>query len=367
MPNRVMITPLTLYNIDSTIFDDIPIPTYNFPRSIEYDDLFLRVGWELDKQVLIDNILLETAELDTIYTNPAFFKFAVKQWAAKEFPVWQALYETIFYKYNPIWNKDGTIKESERQIRDLLAGSERTKSNSNVTAGQENENITDNDDTERTNNTSKNNVNSKTSSGTEDTTEDGSKTINNENTKINNLIENGNNTLSVDGSETEDTTITNSVSAFDNLTGWTNHDKTVNDTDKTNERSEEGTNNKTTIGNESENGLNEETTDNTINKTINNSENNVNTETSADEENINRDYTRERNNSNNIVNNGTENEFVNNTDTGSIDKDYERKEFGNIGVTTTQAMIEAERNLVKFNIYDFIIDSFKARFCILIY
>lgn len=40
---------------------------------------------------------------------------------------------------------------------------------------------------------------------------------------------------------------------------------------------------------------------------------------------------------------------------------------GNIGVTTTQQMIEQERNIVKFNIYDYIVDSFKNRFCILVY
>ena len=33
----------------------------------------------------------------------------------------------------------------------------------------------------------------------------------------------------------------------------------------------------------------------------------------------------------------------------------------------TQQMIEAEREVDKFNIYDFIVDSFKRRFCILVY
>lgn len=40
---------------------------------------------------------------------------------------------------------------------------------------------------------------------------------------------------------------------------------------------------------------------------------------------------------------------------------------GNIGVTTTQQMIDEQRRSVKFNIYDYIIDSFKARFCIMVY
>lgn len=40
---------------------------------------------------------------------------------------------------------------------------------------------------------------------------------------------------------------------------------------------------------------------------------------------------------------------------------------GNIGVTTTQQMIEQERNISEFNIYDYIVRSFKRRFCIMLY
>lgn len=40
---------------------------------------------------------------------------------------------------------------------------------------------------------------------------------------------------------------------------------------------------------------------------------------------------------------------------------------GNIGVTTTQQMIEAQRDVVKFNLMDYIIDDFKTRFTLLVY
>ena len=41
---------------------------------------------------------------------------------------------------------------------------------------------------------------------------------------------------------------------------------------------------------------------------------------------------------------------------------------GNIGVTTSQMMVESEWNLrPKVHIDDFIINSFKERFCILVY
>lgn len=40
---------------------------------------------------------------------------------------------------------------------------------------------------------------------------------------------------------------------------------------------------------------------------------------------------------------------------------------GNIGVTTSQEMIEAERSLVKFTTAKYIVEEFKKRFCILVY
>ena len=59
------------------------------------------------------------------------------------------------------------------------------------------------------------------------------------------------------------------------------------------------------------------------------------------------------------------------TDTGTV-KDQgtitrERTEYGNIGVTSSMQLIEAQRDVVKFNMYDYITRSFKERFCILIY
>lgn len=41
--------------------------------------------------------------------------------------------------------------------------------------------------------------------------------------------------------------------------------------------------------------------------------------------------------------------------------------WGNIGVTTSQQMIESEREVSDFNIYQVIIDDFKRRFCLLVY
>lgn len=326
MARRAMITPLTMYNIDNTVFDGITLPYYTFPRSLEYDDLFLRVGWEMNKQVLIDNLLLETAELDIIYTDPDYFKYAIKQWAAKEFPVWQALYETLFYKYNPIWNKDGTVKRTADEIRTMFGTNVTNKTGSNTGSLTENESISDLDNTNKVYNENEN----------------GNKT----NTGNGESIENEVKTNSGNKIGTNDTTTTDSVAAFDASTFAPRNQSVVdNDTTEQNGNNENSVNIKNDSNNQSENTNNDRTgTDSTV-----------------------RNYNRGRTNSNSTSGNNAESAEGYTTDNGNINNNEETREFGNIGVTTTQAMIEAERNLVKFNIYDFIIDSFKARFCLLIY
>ena len=44
-----------------------------------------------------------------------------------------------------------------------------------------------------------------------------------------------------------------------------------------------------------------------------------------------------------------------------------KRRTGNIGVTTTQKMIAEQREVAEFNIIDYITESFKNRFCLLIY
>lgn len=64
---------------------------------------------------------------------------------------------------------------------------------------------------------------------------------------------------------------------------------------------------------------------------------------------------------------GTETGTVNNErdDTEKIER--KRREYGNIGVTTTQHMIEEERAVADFDIYQYIINDFKDRFCLMVY
>ena len=46
---------------------------------------------------------------------------------------------------------------------------------------------------------------------------------------------------------------------------------------------------------------------------------------------------------------------------------HKLRAYVNIGVTTTQEMLEAQRTLVRYNVYNEIADSFKEEFCLYIY
>lgn len=82
------ISPLGLYRWDQTLFDLMSIPI------------------ALDKQTLIDNLLAETAELEVLYPNPVVFKNLLAVWSAKQIDIWNRLYQTTQYEYNPIENYD---------------------------------------------------------------------------------------------------------------------------------------------------------------------------------------------------------------------------------------------------------------------
>lgn len=86
MGRAVNLSPLGLYNWDQTIFDLMQIPS------------------ALDKPTLVDNLLAETAELEVLYPNPVVFKNLVGVWSAKQIDIWNRLYATTQYEYNPIEN-----------------------------------------------------------------------------------------------------------------------------------------------------------------------------------------------------------------------------------------------------------------------
>lgn len=92
---KATLSILGLLEMDETILNGIILPS----------------GLSLD--TLKNNIILECAELEVIYSAPSFFRWAVDCWAIKEFPVWERMWNAIQTEYNPLENYDRTETTTE--------------------------------------------------------------------------------------------------------------------------------------------------------------------------------------------------------------------------------------------------------------
>lgn len=89
------ISILGLLHANNTLFDAMSLPE------------------GVDKTRVIDQIVEDCAELEILFPDPDYMKYAIMSWSARRLYSWTELYKTTQYEYNPIWNKDGTITETE--------------------------------------------------------------------------------------------------------------------------------------------------------------------------------------------------------------------------------------------------------------
>ena len=283
---RPWLSVLGLYKYDNTIFDKLTLPLKAELRQ----DLDLIEPAELDKNLLIGKILMDLGELSLIYTDPDILKDMIEIWGDVNHDNFLALWETLLYKYNPIWNKDGTITET---------GSS-TKSGTSSSTGS----------------------GSITDSGTHSDTWS-EKTVTDSDEGITTTASESS-TTSGQSSETK----THSVTGFD-----------TNSYSPDTQDSTSGTSSGT--GSVTQNSTTHDALDSEVNVTGSKSGTTGNTRTLSD------------------TRSGTTGETGSNSVT--------RVEQGNIGVTTTQQMIREQREIVLFNLYQFMTESFKQNFCLMVW
>lgn len=233
-----------MYNYDDTLFDGLQVPS------------------GIDKQDIIDEILMQCAELEVLYPTPSIMKRAIEIWSNSNQIKWKKLYDTMTIEYNPIWNVDANIIDKEK----ISGSDDRTINRTNTGTDTETVNLTD--------------------------------------AETRNLLD----------TETVNLTDTKAVKGF-NETAWADAEKnTKGGTD--------------TIAHTGTDTIAHSGTD-TINR--------------------------------------NETEKVTDGNKNASEREYTQRRTGNIGVTTTQQMLEAERQIADFNLIDIIVNSFKYRFCILVY
>lgn len=94
-----MLSVIGLYNWDNNLFANMWVPQ------------------ELNKPVLIENLLMQLGELQVIYPDPVFMKRAIEIWSFTKVLQWQHIFDVMQKDYDPLYNKDAYYEEEE--TRDL--------------------------------------------------------------------------------------------------------------------------------------------------------------------------------------------------------------------------------------------------------
>ena len=122
MPTNPSLSFIGLYNWDSSLFDLMEIPT--------------REDYPIDKNVLIDLLLMETAELEVIYPDFDFMKQALGRYSVSRKNSWERMLEALSEKYNPLHNFDRNEEYTDNETGN------NTSSNTNTVTGTTTEQTT---------------------------------------------------------------------------------------------------------------------------------------------------------------------------------------------------------------------------------
>lgn len=124
------ISLLGIYNLDPTIFDGLRLPSL---ADVDHSIEIVQDPFVPDKDDLINYLLMECRSLGLADSAPDDVKMMITTWGRVNFKKWCSLYNTMIYKYNPIWNKDGGYTDT--RTRDTSGSNSGTGTTENQVTG----------------------------------------------------------------------------------------------------------------------------------------------------------------------------------------------------------------------------------------
>ena len=170
MSRGATLSIMGLYNNDPTVLDMMVFP-----------DGFT----DTQKQTVKDNILVECAELEFLYPAPAVAKTIIGIWSQKELPYWQRVYNASLLEYNPIENyrrnETETVEDGRTEEHSGNDVSRASGTDTNALTGTDTDTLSGNDQLKRTGTDTNTASGSDTSSGSSSSTDtnSGTDTVNN--------------------------------------------------------------------------------------------------------------------------------------------------------------------------------------------
>lgn len=341
----MLLSVIAMYNYDNTLFDDLQDC---LPTSPSNSDYATENYSPIDFQTMVNLIMLRAGELSLVYSQPPLLKWSIGVWANTQKDKWQALYDTLWYRYDPMFSKIRSYA-LDRATTHNADTTDDTTANDTQSANRIDKTTTDRDYTS-----------SKVFSETGKTDDDVSgRYSNTENVTTDDDVSGSySDTKSGSNNETVNLTDTTYVQAFNDVgsNNWHEKDKVTHT----------GTDNVTT----SETGSG-----------TNSSERDVSTNTTGSGTNSNeRDVTTKVDNNTNVID--TDNVITDFTQSISeiLDKTVNRAikliDRGTVkdiitetiqGQVPFQELVKLQREIAEFNLYNYIADDFVANFCVMVY
>ena len=281
-------------------------------KSYENGDLFelMNLPEGIDKDTVVANILEKSSEFEVMYPDAEYVHDSIMFWSKKWFWTFNKWIKAITINYEPLYNYDRTEEWTDN-------------------------NTHSDDDTINSIRKILNNAsNDGSKSGTETNTENGSGTYS-ENGSVS-TDEGINRETIINANGTSNTEVTKS--AFDS-SGYSPYEKTgtaTTDDSTTHESSQRTTNTVNTSSSDSSDSR-------TSNSSTSESFHDKHSASGSD------DYDESKKNE------------------GKFETVHKGRMWGNIGVTTSQQMLQSELDVAMFNLYDRIADIFIQEYCIPVY
>lgn len=321
-----MLTIRTMLDLNPNILHQI-IPMFSTPNGTNSPNLRLR-----------DIIYAECGDLRPVYDDPHLFKYVTDIWVQTNRPFWSEIAKTYCYDYDPISNYDRTeVFEDVVEVEESGTNSDRVL----------------NSETGRTANTHSIASSEKSAENHSETVGgNSSATVNTSARSESNGTANGSTTSSREETENAISESETMVAGFNDSTLTTSGGSNSNSNNKKNATSNET--------HTSENLNNDSKTESgkSVAEHLDNSEGNRSgtvARTESGEQSVESTKSGENESSGNF----SKSVKTTNRKSGKIS--------GNIGVTTSQQMIMSERELWRDNIYRYISEDFKQKFCVMVY
>ena len=124
MSRGILLDIMALYNHDQTLFSAFQVPTsITWVEHGPDGDTTHTETIPYTKQNIVDNILLECAELEVVYPDADYMKLAIGTWSTKRLYTWQRIADVLYRKYDPFVNMNRHEWRTTLENRNL-AGSE---------------------------------------------------------------------------------------------------------------------------------------------------------------------------------------------------------------------------------------------------